>query len=115
MTKPQATEDGWAPVDYHEFPANIIDWDVTPSIEGELIWRETVPTTGLDGSPRDSTMYAIATTGGEQVGVWGTAMLDAQLAKVPDGAAVKITHQGKESIGGARQMRRFEVLTRPGA
>lgn len=103
---------GWETVPTHEFPERILSWDETDTVEGKLLWRETVPTTGRDGQPRDASMYAIVTTDGEEVGVWGSAHLDPQMARVSDGELVRIRHLGKDTIGGGRSMHRFEVLHR---
>lgn len=102
-------EDDYKVVDYHEFPDVKVDWDETKEVEGKLLWRETVPATGLNGEPRDATMYAIEGADGTTVGVWSTANLDPQLAKVPDGAQVRIRYIEKKKLPGGRTLRRFEV------
>lgn len=113
MTDEKKTDvpEGWDRVPYHEFPAKVTDWDQTPAVSGVLIWRETVITKGLDGQDRPATMYAIANSDGEEVGVWSTANLEPQLAKVEDGTEVLIRYLGTDKLSGARTMRRFEVYT----
>jgi hypothetical protein len=103
------TDDGFVTVEYHEFPDVKVDWDETKAVAGTLLWREPVETTGLNGEPRKTTFYAIADADGATVGVWGTANLDPQLAKVPDGSQVRIAYIEKKKLTGGRTLRRFEV------
>ena len=109
MSDTQAADDGFITVDHHEFPDEKVDWEDTTQVAGTLVWREGVTTTGQSGEPRETTFYCLADPDGAQIGIWGTANLDQQLKKVPDGAQVRITQGAKRKLSKGRTMRVFEV------
>ena len=73
-----------------DFP-KMWNWeDDGEKVEGELVKVE--PNVGKN----ESNVYTIKLEGGEEVGIWGTAVLDSRLADIEVGTKIQIIYKGKK-------------------
>ena len=73
-------------------------------IEGVLVEkRENVGT-------NNSKLYVIEDSKGKRSSIWGTAMLDSRLEKLPVGTLVKITYKGKVKGKKGTSYHDFEIM-----
>ena len=72
-----------------DFP-KMWDWETDgEKVEGELVKVDT----GV--GKNESNVYTIKAEDGEEVGIWGTAVLDNRLSGVEVGTKVQIIYKGK--------------------
>ena len=72
-----------------DFP-KMHDWETDgEKVEGELVKIDT----GV--GKNESNVYTIKAEGGEEVGIWGTAVLDSRLNELELGTKVQIIYKGK--------------------
>ena len=89
-----------------DFP-KMWDWESDgEKIEGELIKVDT----GV--GKNESNVYTIKAGGGEEVGIWGTAVLDSRLNELELGTKIQIIYKGKKkNPESGRTFKDFSVAT----
>lgn len=73
------------------------------SIEGILREKRTMI------GPNDSNLYVVEDTKGKKTAVWGSAVLDSRLGKLPVGAMVKVTFLGLAKGKKGTSYKNYEV------
>lgn len=84
-------------------------WDAEKDKEivGVLVSKEE------NVGPNESMLYTIETEDGEQVGVWGSSVLNSRMKQVYTGSEVKIVYKGREeNPKTGREYKMYEVYTK---
>lgn len=81
-----------------------VDWKEEKILEGLYVGSKVVTT--VNG---ESKIYTVEKKGGDEVGVWGTTMLDNFFRNITEGTEIRIEYLGKEDGKAGRQYHNFKM------
>jgi hypothetical protein len=95
------------------------DWIVAGSGSGTMWDESTGPVTGTyvkkrsDVGPNGSMVYTLRYDTGEEVGVWGSSVIDTKFKEIPIGSLVQVMFLGKATGKRGTQYKDYEVKYKP--
>lgn len=95
------------------------EWITAGSGSGNMWDESTGPVTGTyvkkrsDVGPNSSMVYTLRFENGEEVGVWGSSVIDTKFKEIPVGSLVKVEFLGKVSGKRGTQYKDYDVKYKP--
>ena len=86
-----------------------VTWNNKDLKEGATLDGYFISVEGFEGQYGETTKYIIEAGDGTCYGVYGTASLDRQFKKIPEGCYVWITYEGVVTSKNGRQVKQFTV------
>lgn len=90
--------------DYEQIPTWNKELNIGDKLEGKYLRKEV-----FIGDYGETTKYVIETTDGTKYGVYGSASLNRQFTKVPEGAYVWLEYKGETTSQKGRKVKLFSV------
>lgn len=100
-------------VKVESFPETFVFENPGDMLVGTYVSSKEITQEGLDGNPREVTIYTLEDSNGKKWGVWGSWAIDTAFSDIEKGQLCKITYEGTEQIhNGKQSVKKFNVAVK---
>ena len=108
-----ATNDEEWEVKVEPFPETYSFENPGDMLVGTYTHSKTIEQEGLDGNPREVTIYTLEDSNGKKWGVWESWAISEAFKTIQKGDLVRVIYEGTEKIdNGARTVKKFNVASK---